>query len=67
MIEDQNADRQEDFPVVSTYRVVSIIRSKSKKSAPGKDGISYKVLRGLHIRAIERLRDISEASGSKRF
>lgn len=44
--------------MVSTDRIV---RSKSKKSVPGEDGISYKVL-GLHLRAIERLRDIFKTS-----
>lgn len=38
-----------------------MIRNKSKKNAPREDGLSYKVLGGLHIRAVERLRVIFEA------
>lgn len=49
LLDDQGSIRQEDLPVVSTDRVVSIIRNKSKKSAPDEDGISYRVLGGLHI------------------
>lgn len=62
LVGDHNLVREEDFPVVSTDRVISVIKSKSKKTAPGEGRVSYKVLGGLHLRAIERLRKFMEPS-----
>lgn len=53
---------QKDVPVVSQERVMAIIRSKRKRSAPGEDGMSYQALTCLHERAERRLTRIIEAS-----
>lgn len=58
----QSTEEQEERPVVSVERIVGIIKLKKKTSAPGEDGITYKILGGLHIKALERLRDLFEAS-----
>lgn len=53
---------QRDFPRVSTDRVASVLKLKRKKSAPGEDRISYRVLGGLHRNALDQLRRIFVAS-----
>lgn len=60
---DQSLIGKEDLPDVSTYGVVSVIRgARVIRVPPGEDGISWRVLGGLHLRAVERLSDILKAS-----
>lgn len=51
-----------EFPKIATERIESIIKSRGRKSAPGKDGISFKALGNLHVKTMDRLRDIIQVS-----
>lgn len=58
----QSSVIQEELPNITMDRVVKIIKSKSRKSAPGEDRLTYRVLGVLHLRALEKFRDILVAS-----
>lgn len=62
LVEDRSPFEDQESPSVSADRITAIIRSRKKKSAPGEDEISYRVLSGLHPKAIESFREILSAS-----